>query len=213
MVEFRTCPDYLGYECDSHGTVRMINGKPAIIHVLPSTSNPQRKYYSITSHWSGHVHKQVFKAWGPPNPDPIRWTCIDHIDNNPMNNDLSNLRWSNRALNALNTERSKGWTLDETRVKPYRAHLKWMGQTTTLGRFNSAQEAQDVYKDCKEFIQKAYRENKYKDEFLVWAWRTQKRMKLFEVGADNLELMNALRQEGRSFSMLVKFMRRLGMID
>ena len=88
MVDFKPCPDFPDFECDCHGFVRRIDRKPYAMILLPSTSNPERKYYSITCHWSGHVHKQIFKAWGPPNPNRLRYSCIDHIDNDPTFNDV-----------------------------------------------------------------------------------------------------------------------------
>ena len=211
MNEWKTCPNFTTYECTAKGEVRRKDGKPVIMHFVFPPNKPSRTYLSLTPYWPGEVHREIFKAWGPPNPDKLRYTLIDHIDNDPHNNTMKNLRWSNKSLNALNTECAKGWSLDVTRASPYKAHLKWMGRNTTLGRFKSATEAEKIYQECKAWIQVAYREHKYKDSLLVWAWRGERNLKLLEVGSNNTQMINYFRQEGRSFSMLVRHLNSIGL--
>ena len=215
MAEWRICPDFKAYECNSEGEIQWKDGKhlgrgPVILYLVGCNKKPSRKYYSITPHWSGHVHRQIFKAWGPPNPDPIRYTLCDHTDNNPLRCNIGNLRWSNRNLNALNTDWGKGWTYEKKRSKPYKAHIRWMGVGSTLGRFSTAEEAQTVYNDCKDFIQIAFREHKYEDKYLVWVWRAQRNMRLFMVGASTEEVTTFIRQFGRTSKMLLRYLKGLG---
>ena len=124
------------------------------------------------------------------NPDPLRYTLCDHTDNNPLHDQLANLRWSNKPLNALNTDWGKGWTYEKARNKPYKAQLRWMGKGHTLGRFATVAEADAAYHSCKDFIQRAFREHKYEDKFLVWAWRAERSMKVFMVGATDEDITN-----------------------
>ena len=185
-VAWKTCPDFKQFECKFTGDLRRKDGKPVILHVLDSGNKGKRSYLSLTDHWFGHVHRQVFKAFGPPNPDPERYTLIDHTDNNSFNNHINNLRWSNTPLNALNTNCHKGWTLDNScnRQFKYKGQVKWLGKNHTIGRFKTAKEAEAAYYDCKDWIQLAYREHKYRDTELVRVWRTNHFLKDCQIDAD-----------------------------
>jgi hypothetical protein len=72
---------------------------------------------------------------------------IDHIDNNPSNNRVENLRWSTREENSRNTRiRSnntsgvKGVCWDKSREK-WSAEIKIDGIKVHIGRFNTIEEA------------------------------------------------------------------------
>lgn len=47
------------------------------------------------------VHFLVLNTFNP-NPNPLIYTSVDHIDRNTENNNLENLRWSNPKMQALN---------------------------------------------------------------------------------------------------------------
>ena len=171
---WKTCPDFPKFVCTMTGEVRRKDGKEFPLYYTVSNKS-NRRYKSLRASNRGVVHRQVFKAWGPPNPDTDRYDRIDHTDNDPLNNNVENLRWSNPSLNALNTsDRFKGWTLDNSRTHPYKAQMKWMGQTGSIGYFKTAAEARARYMECKEWLQQAYRENVYPDKALVWAFRMKK---------------------------------------
>ena len=171
MSEWRVCPDFTDFECNYAGQVRRVDGEPFKPFVIALPNKPSRKYKSLRNHFRGHIHRQVFRAWGPKNPDPTRYNCIDHIDNDPLNNHCDNLRWSNKHLNALNTgNRYKGWTFERSRNK-YKSHIKWMGRGSTLGRFDTAEEAHECYMECKKFLEWAYREQICEDILLVYEFR------------------------------------------
>ena len=98
MQLWRTCPDYQKFECTFKSVIRRVDGKPFVPFLIPCYKKPSRKYRSLTNSWHGHIYRQVFKAWGQKNPDRSRYTCIDHIDNNPLHDSCDNLRWSNNHL-------------------------------------------------------------------------------------------------------------------
>ena len=161
-VAWKTCPDFKQFECKFNADIRRKDGKPVILHLIVLPNKGKRSYLSLTEHWYGHVYRQVFRAFGPPNPDPTRYTLIDHIDNDSYKDHIDNLRWSNTPLNALNTNVFKGWTIDNfcNRRFKYKAQVKWLQTSYTIGRFKTAKEAESAYSACKEWIQQAYREHK-----------------------------------------------------
>jgi hypothetical protein len=82
-------------------------------------------------------------------------TVVDHINRDPSDNRIENLRaadWSsnqhNRAISKKNTSGFKGVTWDKSRGL-YMAAIRYKGGNKngkTLGRFKTAEEAHEAYK-------------------------------------------------------------------
>ena len=80
--------------------------------------------------------------------NPESKECIDHIDNNRLNNNILNLRWATYSENAMNMKIStknisgiKGVFFDKSRNK-WRAEIKLDGIAIYIGRYNTLEEAQ-----------------------------------------------------------------------
>ncbi len=76
---------------------------------------------------------------------------IDHIDGNPVNNKISNLREAthsqncqNRGMTASNTSGYCGVSLTKDRKK-WRAQIRIQGQKKYLGTFDTPQQAHEAY--------------------------------------------------------------------
>ena len=72
---------------------------------------------------------------------------VDHIDNNPSNNKVENLRWAtsqennqNRLMSSRNKSGVKGVDWEESRLK-WRAFICIDGIYINLGRYNTIEEA------------------------------------------------------------------------
>ena len=82
--------------------------------------------------------------------------CIDHIDGNPSNNAISNLRDVNHAVNMQNQRRASknnstgiiGVSQGKGR-RTYRAQITINGRSKPLGRFKSAEDAKMAYLSYK----------------------------------------------------------------
>lgn len=67
---------------------------------------------------------------------------IDHIDENKLNNKISNLRPSDKSLNALNISNSKGYTKHRGK---YLAQIMIDYKHIYLGVYDTEEEASSVY--------------------------------------------------------------------
>jgi len=77
---------------------------------------------------------------------------IDHIDNNPLNNQRSNLRECTNQQNSFNKSKNKnnksgfkGVYFDKYANK-YKAQIQINNKVKHLGRFDTAEEAHEAYK-------------------------------------------------------------------
>jgi HNH endonuclease/AP2 domain len=94
------------------------------------------------------AHRLIWRMVTGDDPGSLH---IDHIDCNPNNNALSNLRLAtgsqnqcNRSVQSNNTSGFKGVSFDKRRQK-YRAYIKHLGKQIYLGQFPSAEEAYAAY--------------------------------------------------------------------
>ena len=51
------------------------------------------------------VHQMVMDCHGPPKPDDVQDWTIDHIDDNKLNNNITNLQWLTRGDNVTKSSR------------------------------------------------------------------------------------------------------------
>lgn len=79
--------------------------------------------------------------------------CVDHIDRDSTNNHITNLRWCNKRENSFNslgkskkdkTSKYRGVSYSKQRKK-WVASIKVDGKSVSLGRFDSEEEAKEVY--------------------------------------------------------------------
>ena len=106
MEEWRKITDYENYSVSSFGNVR--NDKT---RKLLSNNRLRGKGYNSVALYNGKgkrkdksTHKLVGEAFIE---NPNNYDQIDHIDNNKLNNNISNLRWVNNSLNQRNVEKYK----------------------------------------------------------------------------------------------------------
>ena len=110
------------------------------------------------------VHRLVGNTF-LENPDNKK--VIDHIDNNPANNNVKNLRWAtssnnscNRGKQNNNTTGFKGVSFHKHTNK-YRANININGKNKHFGLFETAEEASVAYeKKAKQIYGDFYYKNK-----------------------------------------------------
>ena len=106
-----------------------------------------------------YIHRLVGMAF-LKNPD--NKPMIDHIDENPSNNNVKNLRWATNQENQSNTGKRidnksgfKGVSFDKPTNK-YRAIIKINGKSKHIGLFETAEEASKAYEAKAKVIHKEF---------------------------------------------------------
>jgi HNH endonuclease len=148
---------YTGYLASRDGRVRNIktklfqNPKPSADGYVQLCLTIERKeYHPILS----DILARMFKE----NPDKKKYTVVDHIDRNPLNNDLSNLKWSTVSENNRNKNKTKNKTSDGYGVCFLKTQERWVSYVTLqdgtqriIGRYKTEEIAkrshdQEAYK-------------------------------------------------------------------
>lgn len=99
IENFRAINGYDNYEISNHGRVRNVNSRYILKNSISGkgykmvglTLNGKRKTKSI--------HRLIAEAFID---NPNNYKCIDHIDRNKLNNELTNLRWATYKMNNCN---------------------------------------------------------------------------------------------------------------
>jgi hypothetical protein len=93
------------------------------------------------------IHRLIALNFIPNNNNK---PCVDHIDNDPSNNKLSNLRWStisennmNKSTNVRNTSGYKGVSFHKRRNK-WQAYIKINGKMIYIGIYADMEDAKEA---------------------------------------------------------------------
>lgn len=154
--QFRIIKDFENYSVSNFGNVR--NDKTG--RILKPIINSNR-YYAVNLCNEGKIkfkkiHILVAKAFID---NPTNKKCVDHIDNNRLNNNIDNLRFAsygennmNSKIRSDNTSNYKGVTFNKN-SKKWRAFIQVDGKNKHLGYFDSIEEANNVrVKKAKEIF-------------------------------------------------------------
>ena len=94
--------------------------------------------YKDSKRFTKLIHKLVANEFIP---NPLKKICVDHVNNDKLNNNINNLRYAtyqennrNRQISIKNTSGSKGVTFHKKNNK-WMAQIKINGKNKFLGYF------------------------------------------------------------------------------
>jgi len=104
--------------------------------------NYNKKIYQLSTHqfiWYW-VNKEIVEQ-------------IDHIDGNPLNNSISNLRAVDHQQNQFNRTKAKGYTYCN-KGRKYQSSICKSGKKIHLGVFDNETDARNAYLEAKKIYHK-----------------------------------------------------------
>jgi len=164
IEEFKKIDGYENYSVSKNGNVR--NDKTKLILKPWGNKNgyPRVELFKDKKGKKFRIHRLVAIAF-ILNPD--NKLCVDHIDENKINNNVNNLRWATSQENLQNTGKRnnnttgfKGVSYNKTKNK-YVARIMINGKLKHLGYFKTALEASQEYEEyAKDLHKEFYYKNK-----------------------------------------------------
>jgi len=142
--EYKPIQDFENYEVSNLGNVR--NKKSGIIL---RCSIGKDGYYKVSLYqdkikYSKKIHKLLAQAFIE---NPENKPCVDHKNNNKLDNNIDNLRWAttkengqNRKVNINSKTGIKGVYFDK-KTNKYKSHIRIDGITIHLGCFDNIEDA------------------------------------------------------------------------
>ena len=108
--------------------------------IAPSTNYRRMTFKSYHNKDTQLVHRIVAEAFVP---NPNNYTCIDHIDDNPQNNNADNLQWCSYKINNSKPHHRKAQSVAKTgRVDPKRIPIVALKDEQLYKKYNSIWDIQ-----------------------------------------------------------------------
>lgn len=157
MEEFRDIKGYEGlYQVSNLGRVKSLSRKGSVSERILKVSTDSQGYKRVKLSKEGivkcyGVHQLLAIAFLGHEPNSYEGLIVDHIDNNPLNNNLENLQLISHRENCSKDKNNK--TSKYTGVCWDRYNKKWLsqitikGKTKKLGRFTCELEASKKYQE------------------------------------------------------------------
>ena len=154
--EFRSISGYEGlYEVSNFGNVKSLTNDKILKPCLGSRGYYMVRVYKDNKGNTMSIHILVAMAFLGHKPDGYK-IVVDHIDNNKLNNHVSNLQLISNRENT--SKDKKNGTSKYTGVTWYNASNKWLAQIAinskkkNLGLFETEDEAHEAYQKALKML-------------------------------------------------------------
>ena len=144
---YKTLIEFNNYEISTFGNVRNIKTGRILKGQIDSNGYNIIDIYINNKRYRFKIHRLIAIAFIE---NPENKPYVDHIDNNPLNNQISNLRWAtnkenqqNSKLSKINESGVKGVSFHKSRNK-WMAHIKIDGTEIHLGYYLTLEEAKQA---------------------------------------------------------------------
>jgi len=117
MEEWKLIDEYPDYMISNLGRVKSFkNNKERILNYSPNSSGYiQVELRKNNSRFTLKIHRLIALAFIP---NPENKPCIDHINRNPLDNSIENLRWVTHQENMCNLSVKKDNVLQQQYISP-----------------------------------------------------------------------------------------------
>ena len=133
---------------------RFTRGPRAVKGSNAGNINPSNGYWRVTIGGKTYQLSRVIWFWHHGDLDASK--VIDHIDGNPQNNKIENLRLCTQQQNEWN-KAAKGCTFEKGK---WRARYKHNGKSHHIGLYETQEEAQAAYLSVVKLIRPDYSQRK-----------------------------------------------------
>lgn len=150
MEVWKDIVDFPNYQISNLGNIKSLKRK-MILKARPVKKKNNYICYDVCLYnntqalgFHKKIHRLVAEAFIP---NPENKSEIDHIDRNPSNNNVNNLRWATKSENMLNIGIRSDNTSGEKNVYFCKQKNKWTikqmidGKETSYGFYNTKEEA------------------------------------------------------------------------
>jgi hypothetical protein len=135
MCDFEEVKGFEDYKINRNGEVLKKNGKIMKLHKIPK-NYLQVRFQKDGKQYTKYIHQLIALQFID---NPNNFTEIDHIDRNPENNSLDNLRWVDRLSNNNNKSNRGYINWDSNR---------WRGRITINGvKYEKSSPKREVVED------------------------------------------------------------------
>jgi hypothetical protein len=144
VEEYRIIKDFENYSVSNFGNVRNIKTGKILKPGKTRCGYYQVKLYKDGNTYPKTIHKLVGEYFIA---NPYNKQCVDHINNNKLDNNINNLRYvtyqenqMNSKLSSKNTSNHKG-VYYRKNLKKWGAQIMINGKNKNLGNFDTIEEA------------------------------------------------------------------------